>query len=68
MEERDKLSIIIKHWIEHNRSHLEEYRRWAQRAAELGLERVKTRIDEAIHELSQSNNCLEEALKELKPL
>jgi hypothetical protein len=36
MEERKKLSIVIEHWIEHNRSHTGEYRKWAQRAGELG--------------------------------
>jgi len=65
MEERKKLSIVIEHWIEHNRSHTGEYRRWAQRAGELGLEMVRAEIEEAIERLSQCNTSLEKALKVL---
>jgi hypothetical protein len=66
VEDRDRLPIIIRHWIEHNKSHLEEYSRWGQRAGELGWERVKVNITGAMEKLSQSNSCLEEALKELE--
>jgi len=63
MEERSKLSTILAHWIEHNRSHIGEYEKWAQRAGVLGLEPVKTEIEEAIRKLSQANHHLEKALK-----
>ena len=65
MEERKKLSIVIEHWIEHNQSHMGEYRKWAQTAGELGLEMVKAEIEEAIERLSQCNTYLEKALKAL---
>jgi exonuclease VII small subunit len=38
-----------------------EYRRWAERAGELGLEQVKAEIEEAIRMLTQSNRHLEKA-------
>lgn len=63
MDEMQKLSIVMEHWIEHNQSHVGEYRRWAQRAGELGLEQVKTEIEEAIRMLSESNGHLEKARK-----
>jgi hypothetical protein len=63
MEERKRLSIVIEHWIEHNQSHMGEYRKWAQRAGELGLEMVQAEIDEAIERLSQCNTYLEKALE-----
>ncbi len=66
MDDRKKLPIIIKHWIEHNESHTEEYRQWAKKAGELDLGGVKARIIEAMDAMTQSNSRLEEALKELE--
>ena len=68
MDDREKMPIIIKHWIEHNESHIEEYRQWAEKAGGMGLEGIKTRITEAMDEIIRSNSRLEEALKELKTL
>ena len=68
MDDREKLPIIIKHWIEHNESHVEEYRQWAKKAGEMGLAGVKVRITEAMEAMTQSNSRLEEALKELQAL
>ena len=68
MDDREKLPIIIEHWIEHNETHLGEYRHWAEKAGEMGLHAVKARIAEAVKEIIQSNNLLKEALKELQAL
>lgn len=65
MDEKKKLSVVIEHWIEHNESHMEEYKKWAQRAGELGLDLVKTEIEEAVGRLSQSNIHLGKALKSM---
>ncbi len=63
MDQKKKLSIVIEHWIEHNESHMGEYKKWAQTAGELGLDLVKAEIEEAVRKLSQSNQHLEKALK-----
>jgi hypothetical protein len=63
MDQGKKLSVVIEHWIEHNESHRGEYKRWAQTAGELGLDLVKTEIEEAVEKISQSNQHLEKALK-----
>jgi hypothetical protein len=63
MDEMQKLSVVIEHWIEHNQSHMGEYRKWAQRAGELSLEGVKAEIEEAVGMLTQSNRHLEKARK-----
>ncbi|MBN1255531.1 MAG: hypothetical protein JXA50_09690 [Deltaproteobacteria bacterium] len=68
MDDREKLPIIIKHWIEHNESHMDEYRQWATKAEELGLTAVKTRISDAMEAIIQFNGLLNEALKELEAL
>jgi hypothetical protein len=64
MDERKKLSVMIEHWIEHNDEHMEEYKKWANKAEELGLKSVRKEIEEAIGSLSQSNRHLKRALKE----
>jgi len=63
MDQKKKLSVVIEHWIEHNESHMGEYKKWAQTAGELGLDLVKAGIEEAVEKLSQSNQHLEKALK-----
>jgi hypothetical protein len=63
MDQKKKLSVVIEHWIEHNESHMGEYKKWAQIACELGLDLVKTEIEEAVEKLSQSNKHLGKALK-----
>ena len=65
MDEKKKLSIVLEHWIEHNESHLSEYRRWAERAGEMGLDPVKAGIEEGIGRLLECNHHLEKALKAL---
>ena len=68
MKDRDKLPIIIKHWIEHNETHIDEYRRWGQTAGELGLQGIQAKIADATNKLSESNSHLQQALKELQSL
>jgi hypothetical protein len=63
MDQKKKLSVVIEHWIEHNESHMGEYKKWAHTAGELGLDLVKAEIEEAVGKLSQSNQHLEKALK-----
>jgi hypothetical protein len=62
MDQKKKLSVVIEHWIEHNESHMGEYKKWAHTAGELGLEMVRAEIEEAAGKLSQSNQHLEKAL------
>ena len=63
MDQKKKLSVVMEHWIEHNESHMGEYKKWAQTAGELGLDKVKAEIEEAVGKLTQSNQHLEKALK-----
>jgi hypothetical protein len=66
MDQKKKLSVVIEHWIEHNESHRDEYKKWAQTAGELGLDSVKAEIEEAMRKISQANQHLAEALKPLQ--
>ncbi len=63
MDQKKKLSVVVEHWIEHNESHMGEYKKWAQTAGELGLDLVKAEIEQAVDKLSQSNQHLKKAFK-----
>jgi nickel/cobalt exporter len=65
MEEKKRLSVVIDHWIEHNQSHMSEYKKWAEKAGTLNLGGVQTEIEEAIGKLSLVNDHLEQAMKAL---
>jgi hypothetical protein len=65
MEEKKRLTVVIDHWIEHNQSHMGEYKKWAQKASTLNLGGVQTEIEEAIGKLSLVNHHLEKAMKAL---
>ncbi len=65
MEEKKRLTVIIDHWIEHNQSHMSEYKKWAEKAGSLNLGGVQAEIEEAIGKLSLVNHHLETALKAL---
>jgi hypothetical protein len=34
MNETDKLRVLIPHWIDHNKEHADEFRRWAAQAGD----------------------------------
>jgi len=65
MDEKKKLPVVINHWVEHNESHMAEYRKWAQKAEELGLDVVKAEIEDAVKKLDQCNHSLQKALNGL---
>ena len=65
MGKRGKIPLLIRHWIEHNKSHAEEYRRWADIAREEGFEQVEVLILEAADRIRSANEKLNEALKDL---
>ena len=65
MEEKKRLTVVIDHWIEHNQSHMSEYKKWAEKANTLNLGGVRTEIEEAIGKLSLVNHHLEKAMKAL---
>jgi len=65
MEEQERLKVMLEHWIRHNESHFEEYRRWAETAAQIGLHGVKERIERALEHIERANHIFAEALADL---
>ena len=64
MESKEKLRVLLQHWIEHNDSHVEEFDKWRQTAAGDGLESIAAHIATAILEMKQANEALAKALAE----
>lgn len=62
MNERDKLRVLLVHWVAHNCEHAEEFRQWARRVADLGSEEAASKLDAAVQEMKVVNDRLQSAL------
>jgi hypothetical protein len=60
MNDKDKLRVLIPHWIEHNQEHAAEFRGWADRAGESAPELLA-----AADIVIQANASLDAALEKL---
>jgi hypothetical protein len=38
-EEKEKLSLLLVYWIEHNKEHAQDFKRWGEKAKEFGEKR-----------------------------
>ena len=61
----EKLEIVLKHWIEHNEEHREEFQKWAERAKAAGSIAVYEDISSAVERMGKANEYLQRALEEL---
>ena len=55
------LKVLLAHWVEHNTSHMDSYRDWAEKARENGEEEAAERILRAISFIEESNRALAKA-------
>jgi hypothetical protein len=60
MNEKEKLLVLIPHWIEHNEEHADEFRQWAKKAGDAGPE-----LMEAANAVQQVNLSLKTALEKI---
>lgn len=60
MNEREKLRVLIPHWLEHNQEHADEFARWVEAAGDAGPE-----ILAAAEAISAANLSLAAALEKL---
>jgi hypothetical protein len=60
MNETDKLRVLIPHWIEHNKEHADEFRRWAEQAGDASAD-----ILAAAEAMAHINESLVSALEKL---
>jgi len=65
-EDKAKLTHLVGHWIEHNRSHEASYSEWAERARNFGEPTAAEFIEMAVEQMHEADGMLEEALAALK--
>jgi nickel/cobalt exporter len=65
-EEKEKLKILLNHWIEHNREHTQEFAEWAEKAKSFGQATVHDDIMQAVQQMNRVNELLLKASERLK--
>lgn len=60
MNDIAKLRVLLPHWIEHNREHAREFRRWAERAGT-----AEKHIVDAADLVEEANLHLQRALEQV---
>ena len=63
MEDKERLKIVLKHLIEHNEGHSEDYKRWVDLAQGAGLNDVAALIEEANGHAEKAGSALRKALE-----
>lgn len=65
-DERARLKLLLKHWVEHNREHGEEYREWADKARALGEAEAADGILQAAQAMDKAGGLLSQSLERLE--
>lgn len=63
MSTEEKISTLLNHWIDHNNSHMETYRSWAQKAEDASLAEVTVLLKETAEASGVITAKLKTALK-----
>ena len=62
-ENKKKLAMLLVYWIEHNREHARDFKRWAEKAKEFGERGVYEAIMEAVKHTGEVNEYLLKAFE-----
>ncbi|OGQ98851.1 MAG: hypothetical protein A2521_11135 [Deltaproteobacteria bacterium RIFOXYD12_FULL_57_12] len=65
MTDLDKLRVLLPHWIEHNRGHLAEFRKWATMAGSSATPQAAMLLEQAAARLAEADVALAQALVQL---
>ncbi|MCP4338597.1 MAG: hypothetical protein GY799_06825 [Desulfobulbaceae bacterium] len=65
MDNVEKLRVMLQHWIEHNKGHVEEFEKWRKTMTEEGQTSVADHITEAVKTMAAVNAQLGKALHEV---
>ncbi len=65
MDDTERLRIVLKHLIEHNEGHAEDYQRWIELAKSNNLSHVAELIGEANGHIGKASEALRTALERL---
>ncbi len=64
-EEKSKLKIILAHWVGHNEDHSREFKEWADKARQMGEEKVADEILQAVGNMDKVTEIFNRTLKRL---
>lgn len=64
--DREKLELLLQHWIEHNEAHGHEFQEWAEKAGTFGEGAVQEEILNAVGRLQEANDHLRQAQEKLR--
>lgn len=64
MGNTEKIRVLLKHWIDHNREHAAEYQKWQETLIDDGLAPIAGLIGAAVSEMEKVNGYLVQALEE----
>ena len=64
MDNVEKLRVMLQHWIEHNKGHVDEFEKWQKTMAEEGHASLANSIAEAVKTMATVNVQLGKALEE----
>ncbi len=64
MDNVEKLRVMLQHWIEHNKGHVEEFEKWRSTMVDEGHTSIAEHITEAVKTMATVNVQLEKALVE----
>lgn len=62
MDNVEKLRIMLQHWIDHNKGHVEEFEKWQKMMAEEGKTHLADHIGSAVAAMAKVNEELVKAL------
>jgi len=65
MDDIQRLGIVLRHLVEHNEGHAEDYARWIELARNNRLTRVAELMTEASEQMKKGSEALRSALDEL---
>lgn len=62
MDNVEKLRVLLQHWIDHNKGHVEEFEKWRGAMSEDGKDSIAGHIGEAVAKMETVNEQLKKAL------
>lgn len=64
-KEEKTLSLLLNHWVEHNKSHEEGFNEWVQKSRDMGKVETAEFIQKAIDLMKKADEMLLEAQKHM---
>jgi hypothetical protein len=65
MNNVEKLRIMLQHWIEHNKGHMDEFEKWRGVMRHEGQEAVANRLEQTVALMTSVNEQLHQALHDM---